>query len=690
MSEENPRPPAGSKTGSFFRRFASLSLRARFFLGVGVILLCFCSICAYIIYRQGKMLIEEASRAKSQIVMAAVEATQAYVRQVLRPRLYEIMGKDAFVMEAMSTSYVSRAVMDRFGEAMPEYRYRRVNVNARNSNSEANPAEVRMLKYFAANPDKQDWEGILQIDGESQYMRYRPVYYSASCMHCHGKAMDAPKALLEKYGSERGFGHQVGDLAGVVAIGIPLDIALGQLKGKAFAVFMSCLFGAVVLMVLISSFFNRLVAGDLRKILNIFRKELPEEGELSGSPAEARPRDTGLGEVPQSLKWADELKLFEAVQAHDEIEEITIAARTLARRLRENQAKLFQSKELLQSVFDSTIDTVVLMDRDFRIKMVNQAFLNRYQLREEEVTGQLCRDLHAGDLCPLPDCGRQKVLETRKPVIQEMATPAGEIFLMHFYPVLNDRGQIDSVVRYARDITEQRRLEQNIQRTEKLASLGQLAAGVAHEINNPLGVILTYTDLLKKELASRPEPREDVETIEKHTLACKRIVTDLLKFARSESARKQLTSLNRCLEEAVNMLSHQFSHSRVALRLDLDPDLPLINVDADKMKQVFLNLLMNAAQAIGEEGEIRVATSFDEAAGQERVVIRDNGKGIPGDLLEKIFDPFFSTKAAGEGTGLGLSVSYGIIQEHRGEIQVKSEPGQWTEFTITLPVSDLP
>ncbi len=687
MAEEESRPRSGSKIGFLSRHLTSLSLRTRFFLGVGIILLCFCSICAYIIYRQGKMLIEEASRAKSQIVMAAVEATQTYVRQVLRPKLYEVMGRDAFIMEGMSTSYVSRAVMDRFGEAMPEYRYRRVNINARNPNSEANPAEVRMLKYFAANPDKQDWEGILLIDGESQYMRYRPVYFSASCLHCHGKVADAPQALLEKYGSERGFGHQVGDLAGVVAVGIPVDIALGQLKGKAFAVFMSCLFGAIVLYVLISSFFNRLVAGDLRKILNIFRQELPEE---EGSPAlaEAQHRDSGLGEVPQNLKWADELKLFEAVQAHDEIEEITVAARTLARRLRESRGKLLQSNELLQSVFDSTTDIVILTDKDLRIKMVNKAFLKRYHLQEAEVQGRLCQELHGGDLCPFLSCGLQKVLESRKPVIEEVSNTAGEIFLMHFYPVLDEQGRVESVVRYARDITEQRRMEQNIQRTEKLASLGQLAAGVAHEINNPLGVILTYTDLLKKGLVGQPEPREDVDTIEKHTLTCKRIVADLLKFARSESAQKQLASLNRCIEEALNMMSHHLSRGRVAIRLDLDPDLPLINVDADKMKQVFLNLLMNALQAIGEEGEILVSTSFNEAAGQEQVIIRDNGKGIEPELLEKIFDPFFSTKAAGEGTGLGLSVSYGIIQEHRGEIQVKSEPGEWTEFTILLPVSE--
>ncbi len=653
---------------------------------MGVILLCFCSICAYIIYRQGRILIEEASRAKSQIVMAAVEANQSYVRQVLRPKLFEVLGKDAFVLEGMSTSFVSRAVMDRFNQANPEYRYRRVNLKARNPKSEANPTEVRMLEYFAANPDKQDWDGIMKVDGELQYMRFRPVYFSASCLHCHGSLAEAPKAMLEKYGNERGFGHKVGDMAGVVAIGIPLDIAMGQLKGKAFAVFMSRLFGAVVLMVLIGSFFNRLVAGDLRKILNIFREELPEADKPQGQALPpAPPQKASLGEVPQSLNWADELKLFESVQAQDEIEEITLAAHALARRLRKNQGKLLHSKELLQSVFDSTADMVVLMDQEFRLKMVNQAFLTRYGLKEAEVLGQSCHELHTGDLCLLSDCGLQKVLESRQPVTQEVASPAGDIFLMHFYPVLDDSGQVESVVRYARDITEQRRLEQNIQRTEKLASLGQLAAGVAHEINNPLGVILTYTDLLKQELAGQAQAREDVATIEKHTLTCKRIVADLLKFARSESARKQLTSLNRLIEEAADMLGHQLSRSRIALRLDLDPDLPLMNLDQDKMKQVFLNLLMNSQQAIGEQGEIRVATSFKEDTGMGQVTIWDSGKGIQAHLLEKIFDPFFSTKAAGEGTGLGLSVSYGIIQEHGGEIMVQSEPGHWTEFTILLP-----
>ncbi|MFP5212243.1 MAG: ATP-binding protein, partial [Acidobacteriota bacterium] len=346
--------------------------------------------------------------------------------------------------------------------------------------------------------------------------------------------------------------------------------------------------------------------------------------------------------------------------------------------------KLVQNKELLQSVFDGITDMVVLIDRDSRIKMVNKAHLSRYGSSEMDVIGRSCSEVHAGDCCPFPDCGILKAIESKKPVVEEVQASNGELFLMHFYPVLDERGEVESIVRYSRDITEQKRMEQHIQKTERLASIGQLAAGLAHEINNPLGVILTYTRLLKQQLTDRTEPFEDVGTIEKHALSCKRVVSDLLNFARGESGQKRLASLNRTIEESVQMMMHQLSLSRITVRMDLESDLPYLDMDTDRMKQVFVNLLMNSRQAMEEGGEIAIATSFDNDTRQVRVTVRDTGKGIPPDLLAKVFDPFFSTKTTGEGTGLGLSVSYGIIKDHGGEIQVSSETGQWTQFTILL------
>jgi two-component system NtrC family sensor kinase len=138
------------------------------------------------------------------------------------------------------------------------------------------------------------------------------------------------------------------------------------------------------------------------------------------------------------------------------------------------------------------------------------------------------------------------------------------------------------------------------------------------------------------------------------------------------------------------LVAHQFSRQDIEISLDLDPELPLFNMDEDKLKQVFVNLLVNAQQAMGRSGLIRIQSRFLSDSNQIELRFRDNGKGIPAEIQKRIFDPFFSTKDANEGTGLGLSVSYGIVGNHQGEILVKSEPGQWTEFTILLPVGEGP
>jgi two-component system, NtrC family, sensor kinase len=233
-------------------------------------------------------------------------------------------------------------------------------------------------------------------------------------------------------------------------------------------------------------------------------------------------------------------------------------------------------------------------------------------------------------------------------------------------------------------------VEERIQQTEKLAALGQLAAGVAHELNNPLGVILCYSALLQREIGETGEtaaPMKDVATIEKHALNCQRIVADLLNFARGQETSRQLTAVNATISEIVKIVEHQF-RQHCKIELDLDPHLPDLKLDVDKMKQVYLNLLINARQALDGFGVIRITTRHLKEAGLVQITFWDNGEGIAPEIKSRIFDPFFSTKKTGEGTGLGLSVSYGIVQNHGGDIQVESEFGRWTRFTITLPVTE--
>jgi len=229
-------------------------------------------------------------------------------------------------------------------------------------------------------------------------------------------------------------------------------------------------------------------------------------------------------------------------------------------------------------------------------------------------------------------------------------------------------------------------MERQLQQADRLASIGQLASGIAHEINNPLGLILGYTQLLLRDEPEGSERREDLKIIEKHARACKTVVRDLLNFARGAPSRKGPGHLHTCIREVLGVVRHPFELDGVGIETDLDDTMPTMELDETKIRQVFMNLIMNAKQAIKIKGTIRVTTRFHPKAGVGLLEVRDSGCGIPPEHLSRIFDPFFTTKEPGEGTGLGLSVSYGIVQDHGGEISVESEPGLGSSFTVMLPV----
>jgi len=223
---------------------------------------------------------------------------------------------------------------------------------------------------------------------------------------------------------------------------------------------------------------------------------------------------------------------------------------------------------------------------------------------------------------------------------------------------------------------------------ERLASMGQLAAGVAHEINNPLGTILLFATAMQRE-AIDPTQQQDLNTIIQEATRCKIIVSDLLNFARQQEVLTQPTDVNTLLEQVAASISHLTSFQHVSIKGEYAPDLPLIEADPSQLQQVFINLLNNAAEAISGLGTISLCTST-HASGEIEIQISDTGCGIPEDHLNKLFTPFFTTKAFGRGTGLGLSIVYGIIKMHRGQIWVNSKVGEGTTFHITLPIRHNP
>ena len=229
------------------------------------------------------------------------------------------------------------------------------------------------------------------------------------------------------------------------------------------------------------------------------------------------------------------------------------------------------------------------------------------------------------------------------------------------------------------------RIQAQLVRSEKLASLGELVAGIAHEINNPLTGILFFASLLQSNPKLEQTLKNDVETVIRETKRCAGIVKGLLEFARCSTPQKNLCCVNEISDKALALIEHQLLFKDVTVVREYADDLPELLLDPDQFEQVLVNMFLNAGQAMRGEGVLKVTSLVDRRQACILVKISDNGCGIPEANLAKIFDPFFSTKE-NKGTGLGLSVSYGIIEEHGGGIDVQSEPGQGTTFTIRLPL----
>ncbi len=246
--------------------------------------------------------------------------------------------------------------------------------------------------------------------------------------------------------------------------------------------------------------------------------------------------------------------------------------------------------------------------------------------------------------------------------------------------------------------TEELRLaEAEVARGEKLASIGQLAAGIAHELNNPLTGVLTFTSLMRKKMPEGSQDAEDLDLVIRETRRCASIIRRLLDFAREKPPEKARVDLNPLIEETVRFVERSAALHHVDITMQLDANLPQLYIDADLIKQVLMNILVNAQQAIAEQGHIVVRSRLHPArrlaGGAEaprpavEIAISDTGCGIAKENLQRIFDPFFTSKEVGKGTGLGLSVTYGIVKAHEGEIEVESAVGEGSTFRVFLPVA---
>jgi two-component system, NtrC family, sensor kinase len=351
--------------------------------------------------------------------------------------------------------------------------------------------------------------------------------------------------------------------------------------------------------------------------------------------------------------------------------------------------ELIRSRNTLRSLIDNLPDSLYIINGTYRIVAINSARSERVKAAPRALVGNVCFEVLFNRDTPCPDC------QVPKTFLYDRVTNrterewqgSGEIFEWEIstYPIFDENGAVIQAILVEKDVTERRRMEMIVAQSEKMAAVGQLAAGIAHEINNPLTVVLANAQILIKELPGTADWRELAELINKAGTRALHTVRNLLDFARQEKLDFEKTDVNDTLERALEMLQHQFSDRSVQLVYLPDTELQLITANAGNLQSVWVNLIMNALDSVCPgEGQVTVRTVQHEQ--EMRILISDNGHGISAEAMNRIFEPFYTTKDPGKGTGLGLSICHRIIKQHGGHIEVDSQTGQGTMFTIRLPV----
>jgi len=355
-------------------------------------------------------------------------------------------------------------------------------------------------------------------------------------------------------------------------------------------------------------------------------------------------------------------------------------------------ARVDRARQEWELTFNAISDAIFILDQEANILQANEPAARLTGKPLEEIIGQRYYQVLSGTDEPPDSCVLAKALQSGKPARGETQDllPEG-VFQISAYPIHNANGEVQGAVSILHDITVEQRLRQELLHAEKLSSLGQTIAGVAHELNNPLQAVVGYSELLRADHSLREETRRDVERIYDAGQRAASIVRNLLTFARKHKREKEPIDINPSIRSILNMQAHRLQAEHIALITDLEEGLPSCYADRHQLQQVWLNLILNAEQAMlgAHGGGLLTIRSFARDANTIHVEFVDDGPGIPNEIMGQIFDPFFTTKGVGEGTGLGLAVCFGIVRAHGGRIWAESRMGQGATFVVELPVMEI-
>ena len=410
------------------------------------------------------------------------------------------------------------------------------------------------------------------------------------------------------------------------------------------------------------------------------------DGQILGAIQLIRPRQDRLTEGNIALLDLLASTLANSLYTRRLIQQL----KTANANLEANRWELINSRNTLRALFDSLPLSIYIVDRDYTLIAVNLARARRAALRPAQLIGKRCYEalFHRSDVCP--GCHVNETLsygvQTNRSARESVDETARD-WEISTYPILDEQKTPYQAILIEEDVTERRSLENDLIQSEKLAAVGQLAAGVAHEINNPLAAIIANAQLLERDLPVDADTIESLALIEEAGQRASLVVRGLLDFAHRDTYDFEPTDINKSIQSAVALAQHEIASRGIDLTLELSNDLPIVQASPTHIQEVWINLIMNALDAISsQEGKITLSTTLRN--GEVMVSVSDNGSGIPAERLGKVFDPFYTTKPVSRGTGLGLSIAQRIVNQHGGSISVESQEGVGTTFYVFLPLNE--
>ncbi len=367
--------------------------------------------------------------------------------------------------------------------------------------------------------------------------------------------------------------------------------------------------------------------------------------------------------------------------------------------LRKSYRDLEREQQQVQAILDGITDVVAVISPDYRIRSVNNSFFDMFPNRDP--TDAICHEVFRNRADPCEACVLREALQTNEVRRQSAIFPVEGVnrqFEITASPLRSPEGLPTDILVVKRDVTLEKEFQAKYYHAEKMATIGLLAAGVAHEINNPLTSVQGFAEGLQRRMTSLERYIEDVhlkndfdeylDIILRECRRCSDIVQSLLTFSPRKQAEFSRVGLNQLVRNVLRILHHQLkNYPKHLVQLRLDPDLPEIKGLPAELEQVILNLILNALDAVGETGDITIRTRSEPNDRWIVLEVEDNGSGIPDEHMPKLFEPFFTTKPVGKGIGIGLSTCYHIIRAHNGEILVDSSPGRGSLFAVKLPQS---